>query len=501
MSQVRLKSIGEALSIAISLFKRSPSLAATMMFEEGVGIISNYAVIIPLLICLLYWRISGYLEEIIKLISRGGISHLLSSGAIYEIALALIISLIIGVFVWILASGFYWASCYGMMYKCSLIGVTSLYSMLRWSFKFWRPMVKTVVVREFICIIPVIGFIAWILTYLRNVSVIGGNFFTALVLVYSVLIVVLIFFLFLRFISMFSYILTVCEGKSGFKAFRESIRIVFSNFSLCLIYAILYISIIGGVSMVVGLLSYLGIMLSNSVSLVVAILAFPILRLTRILIYAKIRELWVVNPGVSESFWRIMVGHLKLGIISLRKTVISVRSLAFMGVSAISFALGCIFGWDLSGFLPKLKTLTVPEFGLNIMQVITMPLEYFSHNWSVAVGVCFSGLAFGVFPVFAMIFNGFVVGFVVGLFENPVKALAGIVPHGIFEIPAFIASGALGLELGYQSINYLRGRQSLPEFSSRLRLILYALIGLAPLFIIAGFIEGVITPIIISLVA
>ena len=76
---------------------------------------------------------------------------------------------------------------------------------------------------------------------------------------------------------------------------------------------------------------------------------------------------------------------------------------------------------------------------------------------------------------------------------------AAILPHGIFEIPAIILSGSLGILLAQSLIaEWYHGGDAAGETRRFARLfIMYV----APLVIIAAFVEAFITPFIIHLVA
>ncbi len=74
------------------------------------------------------------------------------------------------------------------------------------------------------------------------------------------------------------------------------------------------------------------------------------------------------------------------------------------------------------------------------------------------------GVAFGILPMIMIFVNGLLVGMVsgdvvrqgFGLFPF---ILVGILPHGLFEIPAYIIGGTLGIRLGFNILGYERGRQ------------------------------------------
>ncbi|NLS44524.1 MAG: stage II sporulation protein M [Firmicutes bacterium] len=74
------------------------------------------------------------------------------------------------------------------------------------------------------------------------------------------------------------------------------------------------------------------------------------------------------------------------------------------------------------------------------------------------------GVAFGILPMIMVFINGLIVGMVsgdvirqgFGLFPF---ILVGILPHGLFEIPAYIIGGTLGIRLGFNILGYERKRQ------------------------------------------
>jgi stage II sporulation protein M len=89
-------------------------------------------------------------------------------------------------------------------------------------------------------------------------------------------------------------------------------------------------------------------------------------------------------------------------------------------------------------------------------------LLIFINNSVKAVLIMFFGIAFGVIPVFFIIVNGLLIGFLLRLVsdnnQDPVLlVLTGILPHGILEIPAILISAAIGLKLGSLSWRYVIG--------------------------------------------
>jgi len=62
----------------------------------------------------------------------------------------------------------------------------------------------------------------------------------------------------------------------------------------------------------------------------------------------------------------------------------------------------------------------------------------------------FLGIFFGVYPAIILFFNAYLIGFVLNklFLSNEILSLWKLIPHGIFEIPAFIISVSIGLRLG-----------------------------------------------------
>ncbi|MCU0632038.1 MAG: stage II sporulation protein M [Methanolinea sp.] len=79
-----------------------------------------------------------------------------------------------------------------------------------------------------------------------------------------------------------------------------------------------------------------------------------------------------------------------------------------------------------------------------------LAVKLFFNNLQACLLMFLGGASFGLLTVFIISTNGFVIGSVLELVREQHSALyviAAIVPHGIFEIPAFLISGALGLLL------------------------------------------------------
>jgi stage II sporulation protein M len=131
-----------------------------------------------------------------------------------------------------------------------------------------------------------------------------------------------------------------------------------------------------------------------------------------------------------------------------------------------------------------------------------MCIKLFANNLQACILLFLGGASFGILTIFILSLNGIVIGAIMEIVHKDHTSLfvaAAILPHGIFEIPAFILSGALGILLAQSLIAEWYGGEDTAVDAHRFgRLfVLYVL----PLVAIAASVEAFITPVIIHLVA
>jgi stage II sporulation protein M len=131
-----------------------------------------------------------------------------------------------------------------------------------------------------------------------------------------------------------------------------------------------------------------------------------------------------------------------------------------------------------------------------------MCTKLFTNNLQACILLFLGGASFGILTIFIMSLNGIVIGAIMEIASKNHSALyvaAAILPHGIFEIPAFIISGSLGILLAQSMIAEWYGDTDTAAEALRFSrlFILYVL----PLVAIAACVEAFITPVVIHLVA
>jgi stage II sporulation protein M len=198
-----------------------------------------------------------------------------------------------------------------------------------------------------------------------------------------------------------------------------------------------------------------------------------------------------------------------LNVVSMRAFVQDVLSLKwYLLASAGLFFIGMGFGYGneelhsylfaqidaLRGTLERMERMDNPQ--------LWMFLFIFFNNFLKSVLVVFLGALFGVFPLYFLVMNGMILGFVAAATEEAGGSVAsmfiqGILPHGVLELTAIMIAAAYGMKYGMLVLRELllafRGRSSASElkaFHGRLkRLIAFLFLAL----LAAAFIESTIT--------
>lgn len=124
------------------------------------------------------------------------------------------------------------------------------------------------------------------------------------------------------------------------------------------------------------------------------------------------------------------------------------------------FLLGAIFGaiyWkELGELMKEVITQLVDKIGISPGGE-TKPFQLFwgllLNNSLASLVLIISGLLFGIMPAWGMLLNGLIIGYMLAAVGyggiNPFSMFFfGILPHGIFEIPALVLAASYGFILG-----------------------------------------------------
>ncbi|MDF2922077.1 MAG: hypothetical protein K0R57_991 [Paenibacillaceae bacterium] len=210
------------------------------------------------------------------------------------------------------------------------------------------------------------------------------------------------------------------------------------------------------------------------------------------------------NSGVQLSAF---FGQYFIGLLTRRRTFIIAAALLFTVGAFSGFVSILMDGDNLGALLPSQIADNIDPSrtgeGLSGMSHSIVSSEIMTNNIRVAVLAFAAGITFGIYTVYILAFNGLMIGALAAVYWKAGETYlfwAYILPHGIIELTAIFIAGGAGLYMGYKM--WVPG-----QYSWRLQLLQCAkesvqlLLGTIPLFVIAGVIEGYITPSGLSLAA
>ncbi|MCY0874875.1 MAG: stage II sporulation protein M [Firmicutes bacterium] len=179
-------------------------------------------------------------------------------------------------------------------------------------------------------------------------------------------------------------------------------------------------------------------------------------------------------------------------------------------IAAGLFLVGAILGAALAGSLghvltPLVQSVRKEAVSMKSQSAWATEWMLFANNWTVSLYMLVGGLFFGLLPILGVVMNGALVGYVVrqlavSAHANPVViVLAGIVPHGIFEIPAYCLASGFGMRLGWLVWRTITKRADRATWKRTVYAAVPTLLWVTGLLFVAAFIESHITPVLLRL--
>jgi stage II sporulation protein M len=177
-------------------------------------------------------------------------------------------------------------------------------------------------------------------------------------------------------------------------------------------------------------------------------------------------------------------------------------------ITVLLFLVAMIVGWVGTVNNPSIGDDLITIFQKEVAGQITIsdPVDtcakLFANNLEACILLFLGGASFGLLTLFIMSLNGIVIGAVTEIISHGHSAIfiaAALLPHGIFEIPAFIIAGALGFCMAQSLIAEWYGAADTAAYAGQLARIF--LLYVLPLIAVAAIVEAFITPAVIQLVA
>lgn len=190
-------------------------------------------------------------------------------------------------------------------------------------------------------------------------------------------------------------------------------------------------------------------------------------------------------------------GEVKKYIIRIRPFIVFSAYL-FIGSIFAGYFIAHNYDRETAALLDELKKKFLPSREYSQLKIF---VYIFENNLTVlSVSLLFSLVA-GISSLLIVIANGIILGVFAVIVSESVSTgylIAGILPHGIFEIPAMILTSAIGLRIGMTAILKLFGRKMslAEEIFDGFGFYIFIII---PLLFVAAFVESFITPVILSL--
>ncbi|MGC8831756.1 MAG: stage II sporulation protein M [Thermoproteota archaeon] len=508
----------DLFNISYWLWRLNPSSVLPVMLGSAVEVLRQSIIVIALIFSLSQLASTGVLMMLAEAFRTMDFTTLIS--VVYRAASVLIpiIAFSIGIFLVasITAGGFLNSAEYGSYLRLLRTGVLSIPDVFDEMGKRWLNMIWTVFIVEAIKIGPLLLAVAWILIDISSLQIGGLRIISRLYIWYELILLAVLFTLVSVLATLYAYP-AAAEGSYGLAAVRRSIGACLRLPANTIVYALLR----AAASLLIAAVSYIaalvGVQFSSITTLLLSFVIIPVFHILKTSIFLKaqpnppVAPLPVGPPVLEDVFPHVLskgFEKIRKGLRELTRFLAESRNIVFHLLSVMAFSLGIILGGQISssgirqifyalGYVPgEVNPLFEATYGIPFLA-----LDLSFHNWQVSLATALSGIVF-VIPVPAtLVFNGFILGVVEDLVQNLTLFLAAILPHGIIELPAFIIAGSAGLNLGFEFIKALmRGSPgSDPALHKALRRTIYIILGLVPLFIVAGIIEAFITPLIMHL--
>ncbi|MEB3164932.1 MAG: stage II sporulation protein M [Prochlorothrix sp.] len=211
-----------------------------------------------------------------------------------------------------------------------------------------------------------------------------------------------------------------------------------------------------------------------------------------------------IYQGAKREDWRNLVTFYRRGLPAALRA-----AGGYIALATAIFLAGAVIGWWFSWQDPRFLRLLVPESLISLVQdegqlwmgsiLGTEPMASSTimvNNITVAFKTVAGGMTLGLLTVYILFFNGLLIGAIatlVGQNNLAIPFWAFVFPHGSLELPAIFIAGGAGLLLARGLL--LPGRYGRRD-ALRLRGLQAAQLvyGLFPMLVMAGIIEGFLSP-------
>lgn len=210
----------------------------------------------------------------------------------------------------------------------------------------------------------------------------------------------------------------------------------------------------------------------------------------------------VYDAAARRDTMRAFFGRTYWRRIRERPAVLAVSALLLFGPAV----LGAVWATQDPGaaarFVPgEYASVTEPrtegtDLGLNSGEAGAMSSQIFTNNIQVSLFAFAGGITLGLLTGYLLVFNGMLVGTLFGLAfhaGNGEFFTVLVTPHGVLELSCIVVAGLAGLRMGWSVVSPGTLRRSV-SLQREARAAAELALGTAPWLVLAGIVEGFVTP-------
>jgi len=183
-----------------------------------------------------------------------------------------------------------------------------------------------------------------------------------------------------------------------------------------------------------------------------------------------------------------------------RPVALAVAAGLLFGAAALAMLWGATDPGAASGVVPAnfIDAAQPPrgDRGLSTADSAAFSTGIFTNNIQVALVAFAGGITGGIATALSLAFNGLILGAVLGLSIDAGttgQILRLIVAHGVLELSCIVVAAAAGLRMGWALIDPGRGTRR-DALATEARTAVLIAIGTAPWLVVAGVVEGFVSP-------
>lgn len=212
----------------------------------------------------------------------------------------------------------------------------------------------------------------------------------------------------------------------------------------------------------------------------------------RQVVYADVgRRRQSLAAFATRGYWRLVAD---------RRLALAVAAALLLGGALFAFAWGWADPDAAAGLVPGafIDGADPPrgDRGLSTAESAAFSSQLFTNNIQVTLLAFAAGLLFAVGGAFLLLYNGLILGAVLGVAAangNLTQLLRLVTAHGVLELSCIVVSGAAGLRMGWALVSPgpLTRRAALAREA---RPAMAVVLGTAPFLVVAGIVEGYVSP-------